>query len=158
MERLVFIFFFFFILFFSYLFINKKNYPQMTLLLGQQTSSLFLLFQRWKGTQAQRARCLFPSPKRERGRLFSRNLCTQKQFHLQSKSLQDEKVSDWKEEEKERRGREKEHGKVKVILCGGGLGESEMNVMSLLFSSKSGCPGKREAVCPSGPIPLGNQR
>ena len=41
-----------------------------------------------------------------------------------------------------------------MILWGGGLGESEMEAIFLFFSSKRGWPGKREAVCPSGPIPM----
>ena len=41
-----------------------------------------------------------------------------------------------------------------MILWGGGLGESEMEAIFLSFSSKRACPGKREAVCPSGPIPV----
>lgn len=44
-------------------------------------------------------------------------------------------------------------GKVSVILLDGGLGESSMGAQSFLVSISSLCPGKREQVCPSGPIP-----
>lgn len=44
-------------------------------------------------------------------------------------------------------------GKVKVILSGGGLGESLIKVTHFSFSFTSGCPGNKEATCPSGPIP-----
>ena len=44
-------------------------------------------------------------------------------------------------------------GKVKVILSGGGFGESLMKVIQWSFSLRRGCPGKREATWPSGPIP-----
>jgi len=43
-------------------------------------------------------------------------------------------------------------GKVKVLLFGGGFGESVMWVTHFWFSLRSECPGKREATCPSGPM------
>nr|GMC58180.1 hypothetical protein Iba_chr02aCG12710 [Ipomoea batatas] len=44
-------------------------------------------------------------------------------------------------------------GNVKVILSGGGFGESLMNATHFSFSWRRGFPGNREATCPSGPIP-----
>lgn len=44
-------------------------------------------------------------------------------------------------------------GNVKVILFGGGLGESEMGATHTDVSSHSLCPGNKEHVCPSGPTP-----
>nr|GLL20013.1 unknown [Ipomoea trifida] len=44
-------------------------------------------------------------------------------------------------------------GNVKVILSGGGFGESLMNATHFSFSWRRGCPGNSEATCPSGPIP-----
>ena len=44
-------------------------------------------------------------------------------------------------------------GKVRVILSGGGFGESLMKVTHFSFSLTRGWPGNKEATCPSGPIP-----
>lgn len=44
-------------------------------------------------------------------------------------------------------------GNVKVILDAGGLGELVIGATQTEVSSKSLCSGKREHVCPSGPIP-----
>lgn len=44
-------------------------------------------------------------------------------------------------------------GRVKVILSGGGFGESVRKVTHSFFSPRASWPGKREATCPSGPIP-----
>lgn len=44
-------------------------------------------------------------------------------------------------------------GKVRVILDGGGLGESVMGATQRAVSFRSLCPGNKEHVCPSGPIP-----
>lgn len=40
-----------------------------------------------------------------------------------------------------------------VILEGGGLGESVIGAIHKLFSSRRGCWGNSEQVCPSGPKP-----
>ena len=39
----------------------------------------------------------------------------------------------------------------------GGLGESEIVATQQPLSSRSACPGKSDAVCPSGPIPSTTQ-
>jgi hypothetical protein len=44
-------------------------------------------------------------------------------------------------------------GKVSVMRFGGGLGESVIEATCFPCSSSRGWPGKREAVCPSGPMP-----
>ena len=44
-------------------------------------------------------------------------------------------------------------GRVRVILADGGLGESDMGATHESSSCKRGWSGKREAVCPSGPMP-----
>lgn len=44
-------------------------------------------------------------------------------------------------------------GNVKVILSGGGFGESVMEVTHLWLSLQRPCPGNRDATWPSGPIP-----
>lgn len=46
-----------------------------------------------------------------------------------------------------------EHGRVNVILCGGGLGESVMGATRAVRSCSNEWEGNREAVCPSGPMP-----
>lgn len=48
-------------------------------------------------------------------------------------------------------------GKVSVILDGGGLGAFVMGATHTEVSSQMRCPGKREQVCPSGPIPSNNR-
>jgi len=44
-------------------------------------------------------------------------------------------------------------GNVKVILFGGGFGESEIGATHTDVSSHNLCPGNNEHVCPSGPTP-----
>lgn len=48
-------------------------------------------------------------------------------------------------------------GKVSVILDGGGLGALVMGATHTEVSSQMRCPGNREQVCPSGPIPSSNR-
>ncbi|KAH1025470.1 hypothetical protein HUJ05_010192 [Dendroctonus ponderosae] len=44
-------------------------------------------------------------------------------------------------------------GKVNVIRLGGGFGESVIGATHLAVSFSKACPGNREQVCPSGPMP-----
>lgn len=44
-------------------------------------------------------------------------------------------------------------GNVKVILFGGGFGESEIGATHTDVSSHNLCSGNKEHVCPSGPTP-----
>ena len=45
-------------------------------------------------------------------------------------------------------------GSVMVTRSGGGLGESRTPTTGPSASSSASCPGKSEAVWPSGPMPL----
>lgn len=48
-------------------------------------------------------------------------------------------------------------GSVRVILLGGGFGESSRYAITSLFSDKSRWWGNNDAVWPSGPIPVQNK-
>lgn len=48
-------------------------------------------------------------------------------------------------------------GRVSVMRLGGGFGESVTGATHPVVSFNRAWPGKREQVCPSGPIPRSNK-